>query len=56
MGNKKVGAIAIKSFTLLVVFVTAYQTMAQDAKTPYPIMAPIKQYLMDRTAADRAGA
>jgi len=24
--------------------------MAQDAKTPYPNMAPIEQYLMDRTA------
>ena len=50
MRKKKVGAIAIKGFGLLVVLVTAYQAMAQDAKTPYPNMAPIEQYLMDRTA------
>jgi len=50
MRKKKVGANAIKSFALLVVLGTAYQAMAQDAKTPYPNMAPIEQYLMDRTA------
>src|SRR6266404_8863932 len=50
MWKKKVGAIAIKSFALLVVLGTAYQAMAQDATTPYPKMAPIEQYLMDRTA------
>ena len=49
MRKKKVDANAIKSFALLVVLVTAYQAMAQDAKTPYPNMAPIEQYLMDRT-------
>jgi hypothetical protein len=48
MRKKKVGA--IKSFALLVVLGTAYQAMAQDATTPYPNMAPIEQYLMDRTA------
>jgi len=40
--KKKVGAIAIKSFALLVVLGTAYQVMAQDATTPYPTMAPIE--------------
>jgi hypothetical protein len=50
MRKKKVGAIAIKSFALLVVLGTAYLAMAQDAKTTYPSMAPIEQYLMDRTA------
>src|SRR5208282_427660 len=50
MRKKKVGAIAIKSFAVLVVLGTAYQAMAQDAKTTYPSMAPIEQYLMDRTA------
>jgi hypothetical protein len=50
MRKKKVGAIAIKIFALLVVLGTAYQAMAQDATTPYPNMAPIGQYLMDRTA------
>jgi len=42
--------IAIKSFALLVVLGTACQAMAQGATTPYPTMAPIEQYLMDRTA------
>ena len=48
MRKKKVGA--IKSFALLVVLGTAYQAMAQDATTLYPNMAPIEQYLMDRTS------
>ncbi len=50
MRKKKLSAIAIKCFALLLVFATAYDAMAQDAKTPYPNMAPIEQYLMDRTA------
>jgi len=51
MRMKKVGAIAIKSFALLVVLGTAYQAMAQDAGTTYTKMAPIEQYLMtDRDA------
>jgi hypothetical protein len=50
MRENKVGAIAIKTFALLVVLGTAYQAMAQVAKTPYASMAPIEQYLMDRDA------
>jgi hypothetical protein len=50
MPKKNVGAIAMKSFALLVLLSTAYQAMAQDAKTPYSNMARIEQYLMDRTA------
>ena len=51
MRKEKVGAIAITIFALLVVLGTAYQAMAQDAKTPYRNMAPIEQYLMaDRDA------
>lgn len=52
--EEKVGGIAIKGFALLVVLGMAYQTMArqampQAATTPYPNMAPIEQYLMERT-------
>jgi hypothetical protein len=48
---KKISAIAIKGFALLVVLGTVYQPMAQDATTHYPKMAPIEQYLMaDRDA------
>lgn len=49
MRKNKAGSIAIMGFALLVVLGTANRTMAQDA-TPYPNMAPIEQYLMDRTA------
>lgn len=48
--SNKVGALGAMSFTLLVVLGTAHQAMAQDATTPYPKMAPIEQYLMERTA------
>ena len=54
MRKKKVGAIAIKSFALLVVLGMAHQVMAQDAKTPYPKMAPIEQYLMADQGAEIA--
>jgi hypothetical protein len=54
MLKKKVGAIAIKSLALFVLLgaclATSNPAMAQDAKPPYPNMAPIEQYLMDRTA------
>ena len=55
MRKKKVHAIVIKSFALLVVLGTAHlgtsnHAMAQNAATPYPKMAPIEQYLMERTA------
>ena len=55
MSGNKIGTIAMKSFALLVVLGVAYQAMvhqatAQDAATLYPKMAPIEQYLMDRTA------
>jgi hypothetical protein len=50
MLKKKVAAIAITGFALLVVLGTAHHAMAQDATMPYPKMAPIEQYLMDRDA------
>jgi hypothetical protein len=46
----KVSAIAINVLALLVVLGTAYQARAQDATAPYPKMAPLEQYLMDRDA------
>lgn len=55
MRNKKVGAIAIRSYALLLVLsmawlIRASQVIAQDAATPYPNMAAVEQYLMDRGA------
>jgi hypothetical protein len=59
MRKKKVHAIAIKSFALLVVVGTAVlgttcQAMAQDAATTYTKMAPVDQYLMADRAAEIA--
>jgi hypothetical protein len=53
MRKKKVGAVAIKSFALLVVLGTAYQATA-DTTNPYPNMAPINQYLMPDQGAEIA--
>jgi len=50
MRQKKVGAVATASCALLVALGTACQALAQDATTAYPSMAPVEQYLMDRTA------
>ncbi len=54
MRKKKLGAIAIKSFALLVVLGLAYQARAQDATAFYPKMAPIEQYLMPDHGAEIA--
>ncbi len=69
MRKKKISAIAVKSFALLVVLGTAYlartnQAMAQGATAPYPNMAPTKmvpakmapidQYLMTDQSAEIA--
>jgi hypothetical protein len=54
MRKKKVHAVAIKSFALLVVLGTAYQARSQQATTPYPKMAPIDQYLMSDRGAEIA--
>ncbi|HTD22986.1 MAG TPA: hypothetical protein VK738_10055 [Terriglobales bacterium] len=40
----------LRSFTLVVVLSVIWQAHAQDAKTPYPNMAPLDQYLMERNA------
>jgi len=41
----------VKTAALVVVLSAAYQATAADAKTPYPSMAPLDQYLMaDRSA------
>jgi len=55
MLKKRLSAIAITGFALLAVLGTAYlgmgnHAMAQEATTPYPNMAPVEQYLMDRDA------
>jgi hypothetical protein len=46
----KAGFIAIMGLALLVGLGTAHQARPQDATTPYPKMAPIDQYLMEKDA------
>jgi len=50
MNRRIVRTIAVGSLVLVVVLITAWQALAQDAKAQYPSMAPLDQYLMDRNA------
>jgi hypothetical protein len=51
MNQNRFQAIASLSFALILILDAAGQARAADAKTPYPSMAPIEQYLMtDRDA------
>jgi hypothetical protein len=57
--HKKINAIAIKSFSLLLVLGAAYQAVAQGATTPstttpYTKIAPVDEYLMADRAAEIA--
>jgi hypothetical protein len=50
MKRKTVRTVVLRSFALIVVVGAAWQAQAQDAKTQYPSMAPLDQYLMERDA------
>lgn len=50
MRQKSLGTIALRSLVLFVMLVAASMARAQDVKTPYPGMAPLDQYLMERDA------
>jgi len=50
MKRKALRTIALKSFAAGIVLAAAWQAQAQDAKAPYPSMAPLEQYLMERNA------
>ena len=54
MEGMKIGAIALKGITLGFLLGAAWHATAQDAKTPYPTMAPVDQYLMDNREAEIA--
>jgi hypothetical protein len=45
-----VRTVTLGSLVLVVVLITAWQALAQDAKAQYPGMAPLDQYLMDQNA------
>jgi len=48
--RKTMPSTAFRWFGLLLTLSVASQTYAQDTKTPYPNMAPLDQYLMERNA------
>jgi len=50
MKQKAVRTVVFRSFALIVVLAAAWEAQAQDAKTRYPSMAPLDQYLMERDA------
>ena len=50
MKETRPAAIAVKLIALAVVLVALCPAMAQDVKTPYPKMAPLDAYLMERSA------
>ena len=50
MRRKIVGTIALGSFAVAVALAVAWPAQAQNAKEPYPSMAPLDQYLMERKA------
>jgi hypothetical protein len=54
MKGKKAGAIAVKSLALVVMLGAARCAAAQDAKTAYPSMAPLDQYLMEDRSSEIA--
>ena len=48
MGGMNVGATGVKTIILGFLFGMAWQAIAQNAQTPYPNMASVEQYLMER--------
>ena len=50
MKQKALRTIALTSLALVVMLAAAWQAQAQVAKAPYPSMAPLDQYLMERNA------
>ena len=50
MDRKKMYAKLLSAFTVVAALVASRPVAAQEAKEPYPSMAPIEQYLMDRDA------
>jgi hypothetical protein len=47
---RKARTIALASLTLVIMLAAGWPAQAQDSKAPYPNMAPLDQYLMERTA------
>src|SRR5215831_16714989 len=54
MLGKKAGAIALKNIGMTLILGAACVATAQDAKAPYPSMAPVDQYLMEDKSSEIA--
>ena len=50
MKRKALRTFAVRSFALVIVLGTVWKAQPQDIKAPYPSMAPLDQYLMERNA------
>src|SRR5580692_9231641 len=50
MNGQKVKAVALGALVLFITLGAVREARAADAKTQYPSMPPLDQYLMDRTA------
>ena len=52
MNRNQIHCILVSAFAIAVVLIAAWSlpAAAQDAKEPYPTIAPVEQYLMDRDA------
>ncbi len=50
MTRNQIHSIFLGAFVLVVALIATRPAAAQDSKEPYPTMAPIEQYLMDRDA------
>ncbi len=50
MNRKALRVFALRSLVLVLVVAAARQAQPQDPKTPYPTMAPVDQYMMERSA------
>jgi hypothetical protein len=48
MRQNALSTFAVRSFALVVVLGAAWKAQAQDIKAPYPSMAPLDQYMMER--------
>jgi len=54
MKGNRARAIGVKMAALVVVIGAVWQAIAQDAKTPYPSMAPLDQYLIEDRGSEIA--
>ncbi|HEV2102779.1 MAG TPA: hypothetical protein VGR58_08365, partial [Candidatus Acidoferrum sp.] len=50
MNRNQIHSILLSAFAIVIALIAARPDAAQDAKQPYPTMAPLEQYVMGRDA------